>query len=743
MTSLIDALTSTSLADHASRSFGLAGDALVSIYLHEQGGRIRIEGGSYGAQWIDTLVIDTGLVHWMQGLVSRIDSILDLDFRFVGDRSSSNLDLFIDTEISVGSSAQVLGLAIPNVSKLRSWWEVVVNGPKLLSDPDYLRFAIAHEIGHVLGLEHPFDRSDGDVQGSAFSDPDADVTVMSYTKPSGGWPDFWRPADLTALVALWGLEDDLGPRDWLLQAVSGEVVKLSTSAALDRLALRSGDLLLGAAPADWVINAPPVGVIDRFEVLEDESLLISFDALLANDDDPEAADLSIVAVAGVGFQDWAGDVLVSGGSLSFVAGTGIRFTPDPDFHGQLSTVYTVSDGLLQVDVALGLNVLPRNDAPRLLSDLGPVRVDEVDSFSKSISLDRIVDADGDLLTFVLYRRQGNDLLALPQWLSFDGESGLLKGRVPVGDSNPQLDLLLIATDTSGAAVSAPLLLEFIAPAVLPGADPSESAISSGVVVPGPVVAASLQSTPASPEAPAPVSSPSIDSVAGSAPVAESPSFWSPPVSPTPAVSSESSVRLLSEPLETVAAGVIGFGADRTARLVAQRSSGSADSSLVLPSVLAGGTASDRYVIATGGFTVIADAPLSSAGDGRRDIVTGLKGDASDWFAQRVGAHDWLISREAPLQGGRKEASSVVLLADPLGRLDRSHRLEYLAFDGGQRRSRRLPIKRALRDFKQLDPIAYDQLAAPVAQGLAEVLGQPVLSGSAHSVIAGLHPAALI
>jgi hypothetical protein len=196
-------------------------------------------------------------------------------------------------------------------------------------------------------------------------------------------------------------------------------------------------------------------------------------------------------------------------------------------------------------------------------------------------------------------------------------------------------------------------------------------------------------------------------------------------------------------LETVAAGVIGFGSDRTARLVAQRSSLAADSSLVLPSVLAGGTASDRYVIANGGFTVIADAPLSSAGDGRRDIVTGLKGDASEWFAQRVGDHDWLISREAPVKGGRNEASSFVLLADPLGRLDRSHRLEYLAFDGGQRRSRRLPIKRALRDFTQLDPIAYDQLAAPVANGLAEVLGQTVLSGSVHSVIAGLHPAALI
>ena len=69
--------------------------------------------------------------------------------------------------------------------------------------PRVSRFAIVHELA-MSWVEHPFD-SDGDVAGERFGDPDASEATMSYTKPDGLAGLY---ADLTAMAAIWGLEDD-------------------------------------------------------------------------------------------------------------------------------------------------------------------------------------------------------------------------------------------------------------------------------------------------------------------------------------------------------------------------------------------------------------------------------------------------------------------------------------------------------------------------------------------------------
>ena len=66
-----------------------------------------------------------------------------------------------------------------------------------------------HELGHVLGLEHPFDASDGDcmISTDQFGPKSAHTghTLMAYREdPKGGSLDFYTATDIQALLKIWG-----------------------------------------------------------------------------------------------------------------------------------------------------------------------------------------------------------------------------------------------------------------------------------------------------------------------------------------------------------------------------------------------------------------------------------------------------------------------------------------------------------------------------------------------------------
>ena len=187
-----------------------ATDGMLHYYLHSPGGAVTVSGGGLGEQQIQSLAIPGSDQDYFNAMVRRLDSIIDLDFCQVDNASSADIDLYYDTQIDLDAAGTILGLATTSGV---GGWELYLNYPALDDDEPYRRYALIHEFGHSLGLEHPFENGDGDVFNGSV-DPWASAypedTVMAYRSPkSESWPDFFSNNDLNALIEVWGAERQL------------------------------------------------------------------------------------------------------------------------------------------------------------------------------------------------------------------------------------------------------------------------------------------------------------------------------------------------------------------------------------------------------------------------------------------------------------------------------------------------------------------------------------------------------
>jgi hypothetical protein len=186
----------------------VAKDGVFDIYLHRPSGPVSINGGVYGAQTIQTVSMDDEFYAFLSNSIKKLDSQLALDIRLVDNPSQADAKLYLDTQIDLGEGDGVLlGLAIPTTAPDSDAWELLLNFPAFAGDRDYLYYAALHEIGHSLGLEHPFEDFDNDFFETTdpFASSYPEESVMSYRSPlSGRWPTSYSSNDLAALKALWG-----------------------------------------------------------------------------------------------------------------------------------------------------------------------------------------------------------------------------------------------------------------------------------------------------------------------------------------------------------------------------------------------------------------------------------------------------------------------------------------------------------------------------------------------------------
>lgn len=181
-------------------------DGVMDLYLHAPGGAVQVNGGSLGAQTIQSVGIPAQDIDYIRSIVNLLDSVIDLDFSFVGSAAEADTSFYYDQKIDLGQGGRTAGLAVSG----SSGWELFSNYSLAAGNPDYRQYIALHEFGHSLGLEHPFEARDGDVFDSntdPWTSAYPEQTVMAYRDPiTGNWPDFFTTADLNALIQIWGAE---------------------------------------------------------------------------------------------------------------------------------------------------------------------------------------------------------------------------------------------------------------------------------------------------------------------------------------------------------------------------------------------------------------------------------------------------------------------------------------------------------------------------------------------------------
>ena len=206
-------IISNTFIDHTKQT--LTNGEELSYYIDETIGWSTIERYpvlQYGLIQADDIII-YNLGHgsiekeFINNTFSKLDRIIDLDFKEMNNNNGSMLDIYHVNSSSSFSEYEenVIGQALAQRSKFGSWWDIIWKDGLSFREInlDLNLNTIIHEIGHSLGLAHP----NNDPTNPSFNSKD---TVMSYNKGPEGWDTWFSKTDLNALISIWGREDDLG-----------------------------------------------------------------------------------------------------------------------------------------------------------------------------------------------------------------------------------------------------------------------------------------------------------------------------------------------------------------------------------------------------------------------------------------------------------------------------------------------------------------------------------------------------
>ncbi|WP_162626798.1 retention module-containing protein [Aeromonas allosaccharophila] len=139
-----------------------------------------------------------------------------------------------------------------------------------------------------------------------------------------------------------------------------------------------------------VVNAVPLPGNDQFSVKEDGTVTIN---VLGNDTDADGDRLTITSINGQAIAE-GGTLAISNGSVTLSNGQ-LIFTPSPDFNGDISFEYTITDGVNSSTGGVTGTVTPVNDAAIIAGDdIGAVTEDASPDVLTDTGVLTVTDVDG-------------------------------------------------------------------------------------------------------------------------------------------------------------------------------------------------------------------------------------------------------------------------------------------------------------------------------------------------------------
>ncbi|WP_429195089.1 retention module-containing protein, partial [Aeromonas veronii] len=139
-----------------------------------------------------------------------------------------------------------------------------------------------------------------------------------------------------------------------------------------------------------VVNAAPLPGNDQFSVEEDGTVTIN---VLGNDTDADGDRLTITSINGQAIAE-GGTVAISNGSVTLSNGQ-LIFSPAPDFNGDISFEYTITDGVNSSTGGVTGTVTPVNDAAIIAGDdIGAVTEDASPDVLTDSGVLTVTDVDG-------------------------------------------------------------------------------------------------------------------------------------------------------------------------------------------------------------------------------------------------------------------------------------------------------------------------------------------------------------
>ncbi len=200
---------------------------------------------------------------------------------------------------------------------------------------------------------------------------------------------------------------------------------------------------------EFMNRAPEVAnPVDDQVVLEDAAFSLRLPDDLFIDADSDDI-LTRVTVSGyTTLPDW----------LQYDAATRTLFgTPDNDDVGEFDVIVQGMDALGASSLhSFHVTVQNTNDAPEVGTPLSDLRALEDSAFSFTLPADSFRDVDvGDALTYTATGESGDPL---PDWLTFDAQTGTFAG-IPANADVGALQLRVTATDLAGESVSQTFAIE--------------------------------------------------------------------------------------------------------------------------------------------------------------------------------------------------------------------------------------------------------------------------------------------